>query len=105
MDTIGQIQLKGQTSVEKEYTFDLPACWQTGSTCKEFIAILDEKTAITVFQSNDLTIIEHTTPDRISHRVIKAHETWEEIPDGNFLEEYEKAVQSISLKPILAKAS
>lgn len=102
MDTIGQIQLKGSTTVEKDYTFDLPACWQSGNTCKEYIAVLNEKTAIQVFISDDLMIIEHTTPERISHRIIKAHESWEEIPDGNFLEAYEKALASISLKPALA---
>jgi hypothetical protein len=102
MGTIGQIQLKGQTSIEKEYTFDLPMCWETGSTCKEYIAVLNEKTAIQVFISDDLMIIEHTTPERIAHRIIKAQESWEEIPDGNFLEAYEKALASISLKPALA---
>jgi hypothetical protein len=102
MNTIAQIQLQGSTTVAKEYTLDLPVCWQTGDVCKEYIAVLDEKTAITVFQSNDLMIIEHTTPERISHRIIKAHESWEEIPDGNFLDAYEKALASISLKPALA---
>lgn len=104
MNTIGQIQLKGQTSVEKEYTFDLPACWQTGTTCKEYIAVLNDKTAIQVFQSDDLMIIEHTTPDRVAHRIIKANESWEQIPDGNFLEAYENALASISLKPALVAA-
>jgi hypothetical protein len=102
MNTNGQIILQGSTSIPKEYTFDLPVCWQTGSSCKEFIAILDKKTAVTVFISDDLTIVEHTTPERIAHRVIKAHESWEEIPDGNFLDEYEKALESISLKAKLA---
>lgn len=103
MDTIGQIQLKGTTSVEKEYTIDLPMCWKRQAGCiTEYIAVLNEKTAIRIFLSDTLNMIENTLPETMTASIISAMEKWEEIPDGNFLDEYENALKSLSLNPSIA---
>jgi hypothetical protein len=103
MGTIGQIQLKGTTSVEKQYTLDLPVCWkrQVG-VITEYIAVLNEKTAIRIFLSDTLNMIENALPETMTASIISAFEKWEEIPDGNFLDEYENALKSLSLNPSLA---
>jgi hypothetical protein len=99
MDTNGQIQLKGSTSMPKDFTIDLPSCWKSGTTCVDYVAVLNEHTAISIFKSGDLIMITHSTPERLSDRIITASEKWEMIPDGNFLEEYEAVMNSLSLRP------
>lgn len=96
--------LKVKKSAEKEVTIDLPCCWvnQVSANITEYLAVLDEKTAIAIFRHPTYTGIRHTEPDTIKNEIAAAvNNNWEWIPDGDFLEVYDNVLASLNLHPQL----
>jgi hypothetical protein len=99
------ITVKSRVFTDRIVKVDTPACWERKEgSITEHLAILDSKTAISVFISPEVTIIKNCTPEHMADKICEAMDEaskWEEVGDGNFLSDYENALASISLKPVL----
>jgi hypothetical protein len=86
-------------SVETE--IQVPAFFRDSNE-RNFIGVLDEKTVVTIYSSDELTIVKNTTPQFASRDIAEAYNEFYSCTEAEFLEKYESVIHSISLHPKLA---
>lgn len=85
-----------------EVKIPTPIFWKDATIASEFIAILDEKTAVRLkLISDDYVCITHTTPEALQNSIVKAHSDYLLSYEQEFLRMYDDALESIRLKPFL----
>ena len=89
-------------TIEQETTVPIPSFWRNGS---DFVAIVDDDTAIALYAGSRLTCIRHADPEILRADIITAHSKWDLCEEVDFMEKYAEALKSISLKPVLTVGS
>lgn len=85
-----------------EVKIPIPIFWKDKTVASEFIAILDEKTAVRLkLIGEDYTCITHATPEAMQSAIVKAHSDYLLSYEQEFLRMYDDALESIRLKPFL----
>lgn len=71
---------------------------------KEYIGVLDAKTVVTVFNSDNLIIVKNSSIDSnfIKEEIVKAHLSFHSCTETEFIEAYDKAIEDMRLHPKLA---
>lgn len=98
--------MKIKTSITEQIEMDitLPFFRKDNSYSSEkYIAVLDEKTQITVFHNELRSHISLDVPSTNDSDLAKAYKTWEEVSEGEFLAFHEKILKSLSLTPQLCE--
>lgn len=99
--------MKLQTTITqtKEIEITLPVFFKENASWDNYIAVINEQTAIHLYISKDgeYTSITHTTPDMKNLEIKRALDTkdWSKISEVDFLQAYDDAISSISLRPQL----
>lgn len=94
------MQLVSTETKERTVNIPVPSFWKDAKH-EDYIAVINEQTAISLFQLNDTTIIRHNPPKSNTNEIVKAVENWNPITEGEFMSTYSAALKSISLEPVL----
>lgn len=99
------MQIKFKKEIDQEIEVKLPFFRQHvayGDNFKVF-AVLDEKTVISLFDSDDRTSIAIDIPERYKSEIKEAYFEFNEISEEHFLRVYNKALGKLSLTPQLSE--
>ena len=88
--------------VEVETTIEAPAFWKRKN---DYVALIDEDTAIAFYHSESLTAIRHASPDTLKADITDAHKDFDLCDETEWMEKYAEVLKSISLKPVLTIGS
>lgn len=99
------MQLKTNITTERIIDIKLPVFWKEppqewAKGRSEYLAILDEKTCVSFYISDNYTTITHCLPETRDIAVMKAHLTWDKVTEEEFLAAHKEALKSLSLEPI-----
>jgi len=97
------MKLKIQVTQTNEVEIMLPLFFKE-ERCENYLAILDEKTAIDLYisSSGDYVNITNTTPDKRASEIDRALNSWRQITETEFFSAWDDAYCSISLRPKLS---
>lgn len=96
--------LKTQITETKEIEITLPVFFKENASWDNYLAVLNEQTAIDLYISKDgdYTSITHTIAEMKNDKILKAiDEKWSRVSEVDFLQAYDDAISSISLRPKL----
>lgn len=87
-----------EQTTHTEIEIEIPCFFSLGS---DMLAVLDEKTLVTVFHMGRMTIVKNCDWSDSYHnkKEIAAAQSWPRISELEFFEAYDKALESISLQP------
>ena len=74
-------------TIEQETTVPIPSFWRNGS---DFVAIVDDDTAIALYAGSRLTCIRHADPEILRADIITAHSKWDLCEEVHFMDEFLK---------------
>lgn len=92
-------------TIEKTQTEEIELqvpCFFRDKAEKNYVGVLDEKTVVVVYKSENFTIIKNSTPDVLSLDLKEAYSKFHSCTETEFMEKYDQVVESISLHPKLA---
>ena len=89
--------------VEEQVKLTPPLFWRNpmSDNLIDYTALLDEKTACNVFISNGLAIVKNCDPHYAN--VQECYNKWQPITEDQFFEALNKAVEKVSLMPVLTE--
>src|SRR5690349_18612074 len=98
-------------TVEKKYAdvvkIPVPSFWKQEDSFRAdyptYVAVLDEETAIRIFQNPGHVSLMHTTPDILKSIITEAYNSYDICTEEEFLETYNRIHKSIRLTPEIKK--
>lgn len=89
---------------EREIDIELPFFRKDPqSSCIKYLAVLDEKTIISLFDSDERTSLSVDIIEREGKDVYEAYRKWTVVSEEEFLQAHETALKSLSLRPELCE--
>jgi hypothetical protein len=97
------LTIKISETVTKERKVELPVFWKQDENSRKYVAVLNEKTAIKMYISNDggYCSVSHSTPDFFESEIADAYNNYLTCTEQLFMEEYDDLTSAISLRPKL----
>lgn len=100
------IKIKVEKKEVTEKVIEIPVpCFFRCKSETDYLAVLDEKTLVTIFTMDDLTIIknqDYTQSPSAMNEIHSAYLNFHSCTETEFLEKYDAVIESISLHPKLA---
>lgn len=101
------MQIKTNVTTERVANVNIPSFWMyesSSGSIREYIAVLDEKTAVKLFTSDNYSHVAHTTPGGASKEIVDASDGlggMKPIGEEQFLAAHRETLRSLSLDPVL----
>jgi hypothetical protein len=98
------MKIKTSITQEREIEVDLPFFRKDpNSSCTKYIAAINEKTIISLFDSDERTSLSVDIIERESRDISEAYNKWAIVSEEEFLQAHETALKSLSLRPVLCE--
>jgi hypothetical protein len=98
------MKIKTKVTEEREFDIELPFFRKDPeSSCIKYLAVLDEKTVIYLFDSDERTSLSVDIIDRNIRDISDAYNKWAIVSEEEFLQAHETALKNLSLRPVLCE--
>lgn len=86
---------------QQEVTLTPPLFWKENTSfCPDYVALLDDETAVKVYDSGTMVIIQHGTPDNMKSTILKAYSDYHPCDETEFFRVYNEAHYNTRLMPV-----
>ena len=98
------MKIKTKITEEREMDVELPFFRKDPtSSCIKYMAAINEKTIIHLFDSDERTSLSVDIIEREGRDVSEAYNKWTIVSEEEFLQAHESALKSLSLTPVLCE--